>query len=239
MTCGIYLITHLASGRGYVGQSRDIDRRWKEHGATRKPRSHLEKALRRYGRDAFRFEVLEVCPPELLDERERYHIARLGTLAPLGFNREPGGHAPGAPCQETRELIRRGTERRWRTDEDYRNRMKKVLKENQARAVSSAKAKWENDPEYQQRTRARLLEQQRRASEAARLKKENPVRQSNDNTVDIECTVKRETDKAPLIDHGGESEVWMPKSQIKNVSKNGRTVTLTVTEWIAYEKGLI
>ena len=29
------------------------------------------------------------------------------------------------------------------------------------------------------------------------------------------------------------------KSQIKNVAKNGRTVTLTVTEWIANEKGLI
>lgn len=172
MTCGIYLITHLASGRGYVGQSRDIDRRWREHGATLKPRSHLEKALRCYGRDAFSFEVLEVCPPELLDEREREHIARLGTLAPCGFNREPGGHAPGAPCAETRELIKKGTERRWRTDEGYRNQMKKVLKENQARAVSSAKAKWKNDPEYQQRTRARLLEQQRRASEAARLKKE-------------------------------------------------------------------
>lgn len=239
MTCGIYLITHLASGRCYVGQSRDIARRWKEHGATSKPRSHLEKALRRYGRDAFCFEVLEVCSPELLDEREREHIARLGTLAPRGFNREPGGHAPGTPCAETRELIRKGTERRWRTDKDYRNQMKKVLKENQARAVSSAKAKWENDPEYQQRTRARLLEQQRRASEAARLKKENPMRQSNDNTVDIECTVKRETDKALLIDHGGEAEVWMPKSQIKNVTKNGRTVTLTVTEWIANEKGLI
>ena len=42
--------------------------------------------------------------------------------------------------------------------------------------------------------------------------KENHMRQSNDNTVDIECTVKRETDKALLIDHGGESEVWMPKS---------------------------
>lgn len=69
--------------------------------------------------------------------------------------------------------------------------------------------------------------------------KENPMRQSNDNTVDLEVVIKRETDKAYLIDHGGEEEVWMPKSQIKNVAKNDRTVTLTVTEWIAYEKGLI
>ena len=65
------------------------------------------------------------------------------------------------------------------------------------------------------------------------------MRRSNDNTVDLEVVIKRETDKAYLIDHGGESEVWMPKSQIKNVAKNGRTVTLTVTEWIANQKGLI
>lgn len=68
---------------------------------------------------------------------------------------------------------------------------------------------------------------------------ENDMRRSNDNTVDLEVVIKRETDKAYLIDHGGEAEVWMSKSQIKNGAKNGRTVTLTVTEWIANEKGLI
>lgn len=69
--------------------------------------------------------------------------------------------------------------------------------------------------------------------------KENDMRERQENTVEIECQVKRETEKALLIDHGGEQEVWMPKSQIKNVAKNGRTVTLTVTEWIANEKGLL
>lgn len=65
------------------------------------------------------------------------------------------------------------------------------------------------------------------------------MRQSNDNTVDIECIVKHETDKAYLIDYGGDEEVWMPKSQVRAVEKKGRTATMTVTEWIAYEKGLI
>ncbi len=69
--------------------------------------------------------------------------------------------------------------------------------------------------------------------------KENDMRRSNDNTVDLEVVIKRETDKAYLIDHGGEEEVWMPKSQVRAVEKKGRTATLTVTEWIANEKGLI
>ena len=38
---------------------------------------------------------------------------------------------------------------------------------------------------------------------------------------------------------GEPKENPMRQSQIKNVAKNGRTVTLTVTEWIANEKGLI
>ena len=33
MTCGIYLITHLASGRGYVGQIVDIESRFRDHRA--------------------------------------------------------------------------------------------------------------------------------------------------------------------------------------------------------------
>lgn len=68
---------------------------------------------------------------------------------------------------------------------------------------------------------------------------ENDMRRSNDNTVDLEVVIKRETDKAYLIDHGGEEEVWMPKSQVREIEKKGRTVVLTVTEWIANEKGLI
>lgn len=69
--------------------------------------------------------------------------------------------------------------------------------------------------------------------------KENDMRQSNENTVEIECVVKRETEKALLIDHGGEAEIWMPKSQVRNVVKGPKSVTLTITEWIANEKGLI
>ena len=69
--------------------------------------------------------------------------------------------------------------------------------------------------------------------------KENPMRQSNDNTVDLEVVIKHETDKAYLIDYGGDEEVWMPKSQVRAVEKKGRTATMTVTEWIADEKGLI
>lgn len=63
--------------------------------------------------------------------------------------------------------------------------------------------------------------------------------QSNDNTVEVEAVIKHETEKAYLIDHGGEEEVWMPKSQVRDIVRGPKSVTLTVTEWIANEKGMI
>lgn len=53
--------------------------------------------------------------------------------------------------------------------------------------------------------------------------------------------VTKETDKALLCVIEGK-EVWMPKSQIhedSKVFKEGDEGTLTVSEWIATEKGLV
>lgn len=59
---------------------------------------------------------------------------------------------------------------------------------------------------------------------------------SASNWVHLEdCTVRRVTDKAMLIDWDG-GYWWIPLSQ---VSEAGDTmVTISVTEWIANEKGI-
>jgi hypothetical protein len=57
---------------------------------------------------------------------------------------------------------------------------------------------------------------------------------------DIDGPVKAETDKALLVVIEGD-EVWMPKSQIaehSEVQHEGDSGTITVTLWIATEKGL-
>ena len=69
---------------------------------------------------------------------------------------------------------------------------------------------------------------------------ENEMRKSNDNTVELEGVLERETEKAYLVDFGLADKVWMHKSQVRDVQKgSGRTTAFTVTEWIANEKGLI
>lgn len=91
--CGVYLISNKVNGRSYVGISLDIRNRWRAH---RKPKPSsstvLHSAIRKYGVEAFTFEVLEQCAPEILAERERYWIAALGTF-PDGYNLTSGGES--------------------------------------------------------------------------------------------------------------------------------------------------
>lgn len=65
------------------------------------------------------------------------------------------------------------------------------------------------------------------------------MRRSKEETVEVSVTIKMETAKAYLVDHGGKTEVWIPKSQIRQVGKEGNLGVMEVTEWIAKEKGLI
>lgn len=65
------------------------------------------------------------------------------------------------------------------------------------------------------------------------------MRRSNEETVEISVTVKMETAKAYLVDHGGKTEVWIPKSQIRQIGKEGKLSVFVISEWIAKEKGLI
>lgn len=70
MNCGIYEIVHAASGRRYIGSSKDIGRRWGEHrrqlrrGVHHAP--HLQHAWSKHGAEAFSFRVLLVCSREML-----------------------------------------------------------------------------------------------------------------------------------------------------------------------------
>lgn len=64
---------------------------------------------------------------------------------------------------------------------------------------------------------------------------------SASNWVHLDVTaVLRETDKALLLEVG-DMEAWVPKSHIADADQyeaGDRDVTVSVTEWIAREKGL-
>jgi group I intron endonuclease len=105
---GIYRITHKATGRHYVGQSVNILERWSEH-----PRrdSHVGRALRKYGKDAFEFAVLCECTEAELHGLEARWIKELECTT-KGFNKSTGGVQPRL-VQASRHKISVAQKARW------------------------------------------------------------------------------------------------------------------------------
>ena len=90
MTCGIYLIRNVESGKCYVGQSRNIEARWKQH-ASCKDGFAIGRAIKKHGWNAFQASIIEECGADLLNDREQHWIMVLGSLSPGGYNLRTGG----------------------------------------------------------------------------------------------------------------------------------------------------
>lgn len=59
------------------------------------------------------------------------------------------------------------------------------------------------------------------------------------NLAEITVERRHETASAILVSDG-EMQVWLPKSQIEIAeSGDGRTIVVTLPQWIAEEKGLV
>lgn len=78
MRSGIYAIIHRESGRWYVGQSQNLDKRWSDHVWRLKNNRHgnplLQRAWNKYGPDAFDFDVLILAPAKLLNALEQAYL---------------------------------------------------------------------------------------------------------------------------------------------------------------------
>lgn len=75
---GIYKVTNLINGNSYIGQSTDIRRRFYEHRCiSHEGNDRIKQDLKMYGKNNFKYEVLEECEESELDERERYYISKL------------------------------------------------------------------------------------------------------------------------------------------------------------------
>lgn len=90
MTCGVYAIRHINSGKMYVGSSKNIESRWLyAHLATLLKGQHfnhkLQNAWNKYGQDQFVHEILEVVDASYLQEREQYFINELKAIE-NGYN---------------------------------------------------------------------------------------------------------------------------------------------------------
>lgn len=97
--CGIYKITNIKNNKIYIGQSVNIESRWKKHrtGPFSKNNSQynssLYRAIRKYGISNFKFEIIEECPKENLNDREIFWISYYNSNNPdIGYNLTSGGN---------------------------------------------------------------------------------------------------------------------------------------------------
>ncbi|MFT8351139.1 NUMOD3 domain-containing DNA-binding protein [Clostridium saccharoperbutylacetonicum] len=92
----IYKITNLINGKVYIGQTYcTLSERWSQHKCDSKRRhTAIANAIREYGDDNFRIEVIEDnIPYEALDIKEIQYIKEFNSICPNGYNMEDGGQA--------------------------------------------------------------------------------------------------------------------------------------------------
>ena len=111
---GIYKITNLINGHGYIGQAKDIYDRYNRHHRydykSEKMQAYpLYQAFNKYGLDKFQIEVIELCDEKNLDQREIYWVEYYDTFN-NGYNATKGGQffSPSIHSPET-ELKRQKT----------------------------------------------------------------------------------------------------------------------------------
>lgn len=111
------MIVNKVNLKMYVGQSRDIAKRFYCHGyiSKKKASTYIHRAIKKYGEENFDFLIWEECSHEELNEKESYLIKELETLAPGGYNCTTGGDCCKV-CEESRlkmSIDRRGEKSVW------------------------------------------------------------------------------------------------------------------------------
>jgi group I intron endonuclease len=92
----IYKITNIVSGKCYIGETKEEtpEARWRRHILSVKSNvgcPALKDAIKKYGLNSFRFEVLIICFDEDRFIYEKQYIKKYNSQVPNGYNILPGG----------------------------------------------------------------------------------------------------------------------------------------------------
>lgn len=91
---GIYKIENKLNGRIYIGQSVNIENRWREHKRGKQsPNMVISRAIKKHGSNSFMFDIIEICSKEELNMKEIYWISFYNSYK-IGYNSTTGGDSP-------------------------------------------------------------------------------------------------------------------------------------------------
>ena len=91
MNYALYRITNLVNGKEYIGATKDIARRTKEHKGGNTGSKLVKYAITKYGIENFEFVTLCIGTKEYISDLEELVIDKFNTLVPHGYNKMKGG----------------------------------------------------------------------------------------------------------------------------------------------------
>lgn len=144
---GIYRITNKINGKSYIGQSVDIEERFKHHKKYRRTCEYnkiLYKAIKKYGIENFSFEIIDICKKEELDEKEIYYIEKYGTFK-NGYNMTKGGEGLGGYV-----FSRKSIEKRAKSVKNYYKKYSRS-QESREKVRNSLKKYYNEHPEAREK----------------------------------------------------------------------------------------
>ena len=154
-----YRITHLASGRTYIGiTTGSVEQRWKAHCYNARYSYDcyaLHRAIKKHGADAFIVEhIASAKSLEDLRALEVALIAQHGSVAPAGFNLTSGGDGVLRPSAET--LARRAEKLRGRPMSERQRAILSEIARNRPKEVNERIAATLRGRKMSEETRQKL-----------------------------------------------------------------------------------
>ena len=141
----IYCYTYIPTNEKYIGYTTNFKKRQREHLNENRINLKFHNLLRKHYED-FKIDILEDnIDIELLEEKEKYYIAKYNTFLGEGFNLTEGGDGNFTYCQQY-----------WKNNPDE---LAKHIKKVQPLAAQASKEFWENNPEWKQNKLKELHQQ--------------------------------------------------------------------------------
>lgn len=100
----IYCIRNNANGKLYIGQTENIEERWRGHRKNSSNCRYLKHAFNKYGVENFEFKVLIICFDTDMNAYEVEYMRKYNTLVPNGYNLREGGNS-GKHHEDTKKKI--------------------------------------------------------------------------------------------------------------------------------------